>query len=69
MKSELTKQPQMVITYEKGEKIIVHPSGHVNKYTDKDLQAQKDAIVAQIAQLTAQLKEMDADIDMAKAAK
>ena len=63
------RQAEMTIAYEKGEKVITHPTGVVSKYTVKDLEARKIRLLAYIdirladkARIEAEIVTVDKDI-------
>jgi len=56
------RQEKMTIAYEKGEKVITHPTGVVTKYTLKDLEAMKTRLLADKARIEKMIVDMDKSI-------
>jgi len=48
--------------FEKGEKIITHPSGVISKYNKTDIQRQKDNLLEQKQHIDKQLSDVEKDL-------
>jgi hypothetical protein len=53
------RQATMTIAYEKGEQVIIHPTGVVQKITVKDLEDRKIRLLADKARIDKQIADVD----------
>ena len=56
------RQTTMTTAYEKGEKVITHPTGVVSKCTVKDLENRKERLLAEQKRIEEQIVKVDKDI-------
>lgn len=61
IKYEIIQKP-MTITFEKGLKVIIHPSGVISKYDKVDIQNFKDELIKEKENIDKQIKELDRDL-------
>ena len=53
----------MTITFEKGIKVIAHPSGTITKYDANDLKMQMDNLLAEKERIEIEIKELNRDLE------
>ena len=56
------RQATMTTAYEKGEQVITHPTGVVQKITVKDLEDRKTRLLEEKARIDEQITRIDNDI-------